>query len=241
MKVEIWSDFVCPYCYIGKRRFESALGEFAQAKNVEIVYHSFELDPYADRDQYVDIHGALSQKFNISYEQAKAMNENVGRQAQTQGLTYNFDAMVPTNTFNAHRLMHYAKANGKMAEMVEILFRSYFTDGRHIGDEETLAVLAEEAGLSKKQALEVLLSDRYAEDVRSDEQDAQQLGIQGVPFYVINRKYAVSGAQPKEVFINALNRAWSEEQPLTILNNSDSATDNDNNCSDGICRTPMDK
>jgi len=237
MKVEIWSDFICPYCYIGKRRFESALSEFPYKEQMEVIYRSFELDPHAEKDQHTDIHGALARKFHISYEQAKSMNENVGRLARDVGLTYRFEKMIPTNTFDAHRLMHFAKAHGRMKEMVEILFRSYFTDGKHIGDREVLARLAEEAGLNREEALRALHSDQYVQDVRADEAEANRFGIQGVPFYVINRKYAVSGAQSQDLFLQALNQAWKDEQGLTILNSDDVQSHEANSCHDGVCRT----
>lgn len=230
MKVEIWSDVVCPFCYIGKRRFEEALNQLQNQEQVEVTYHSFELDPYSKKDQHSDIHGVLAQKYGMSYEKAKEMNANVGKQAQGVGLTYNFDTMIPTNTFDAHRLMHFAKSKGKLVEMTERLFRAYFTEGKNIGDHDTLVGLAEEIGLDKNEASGILSSDTYTSDVRSDEQEAQSLGIQGVPFFVINRKYAVSGAQPTEIFLNALTKAQSEEKPLTILNTNDDGT-----CSDGSC------
>ena len=233
MKIEIWSDFVCPFCYIGKRRFEEALQQFSNSNNVEVIFRSFELDPYSKKDQYTDIHSVLAKKYGMSYEKAKSMNENVGRQAKTVGLTYNFDGMIPTNTFDAHRLMHFAKSKNKMIEMTERLLHAYFTDSKNISDDETLANLAEEVGLNKTEVMEMLNSDAFTAEVRFDEQEAQQLGIQGVPFFVVNRKYAVSGAQPTEVFVNALNKAWSEEQPLTILNST--SNKDDSTCFDGSC------
>jgi predicted DsbA family dithiol-disulfide isomerase len=230
MKVEIWSDVVCPFCYIGKQRFENALQQFPNPEKVEVIYKSFELDPYSKKDQHSDLHGALAQKFGMSYEKAKEMNANMTRQAKEVGLTYNLDTAIPTNTFDAHRLMHFAKSKGKMKEVAERLFEAYFTHYEHIGDRGTLAKIAEETGLNRDEAAKMLESDDFTKEVRLDEQEAQQLGVQGVPFFVINRKYAVSGAQPVEVFINALNKAWSEEQPLTVLNDDSNGT-----CTDGSC------
>ncbi|MCQ6561041.1 DsbA family oxidoreductase [Paenibacillus mendelii] len=211
MKIEIWSDYLCPFCYIGKRKFENALVQFPHKDNVEVVFRSFELGPDAPKDPGLSMDQILASKYGMSLEQAKAANDNVASQAQTVGLTYHFDTMIPTNSFDAHRLTHYAAAQGKGAEMQERLFQAYFTDSSHIGDRETLAQLAAEIGLDRNEASAVLASDQYAQDVRADEQEGSQLGIKGVPFFVINRKYAVSGAQPSEVFLEALQKAWGEE------------------------------
>lgn len=234
MKVEIWSDYVCPFCYIGKRKFEAALERFEGKRNVETIYRSFELDPNARRNAGHDVHDMLASKYGMSREQAMAMNADVGRQAQEVGLNYRFDTMIPTNTFDAHRLSHFAAANGKAHEMTERLLEAYFTDSRHIGDHETLAELADEVGLDKQAAAETLAGGDYAEEVRFDEQEAARFGVRGVPFFVINRKYAVSGAQPSEVFLQTLQKAWEEERPLAILNDpGDSAADAA--CVDGMC------
>jgi predicted DsbA family dithiol-disulfide isomerase len=235
MKIEVWSDFVCPFCYIGKRRLETALENFPHRGEVEVIYRSFELDPTAKKGAHSDIHALLAAKYGISYEEAKAMNARVGAQAQAVGLTYHFDTMILTNTFDAHRLMHYAARQGKMAEMTERLMKAYFTDSKDIGDHETLAELAEEVGLDKADVLAMLKSGDFADDVRQDEQEAAALGVRGVPFFVLNRKYAVSGAQPLEVFAQALEKAWQEEQPLTLLNDGDA---DDAVCEDGACRVP---
>jgi predicted DsbA family dithiol-disulfide isomerase len=210
MKVEIWSDVMCPFCYIGKRRFEAALQQFPNKDDIEVVYRSFELDPNAKRDVNQDVHDMLASKYGMSREEAKAKNDEVAGQAKDLGLTYNFDNMILTNTFDSHRLMHFAASYGKMQEMTERLFKAYFTDSKHIGDHETLAALAAEVGLDKNEAAKMLAGDEYTKEVRADEHEAGQLGIRGVPFFVINRKYAISGAQPVEVFLEALQKAWDE-------------------------------
>jgi predicted DsbA family dithiol-disulfide isomerase len=237
MKVEIWSDFVCPFCYIGKRRFEAALERFSNKNNVEVVYRSFELDPNAPRNVDYDVHEMLASKYGMSREKAKAMNDDMTRQAQSVGLTYHFDTAVVTNTFDAHRLAHFAGRYGKAQEMTERLLKAYFTDSRHIGDHETLAALAAEVGLDKDEAARMLAGDEFTKEVRHDEQEARRLGITGVPFFVINQKYAISGAQPSEVFVEALQKAWDEDHPLTLLNdpNNDVA---DGACVDGVCTPP---
>ncbi|GGE30356.1 DSBA oxidoreductase [Pullulanibacillus camelliae] len=234
MKIEVWSDFVCPFCYIGKRHLEEALKSLPDVSQVTIDYKSFELDPHSPKDSDGDIHASLAKKFGVSYEQAKAMNDRMTEQAKEAGLTYHFDTMIPTNTFDAHRLMHYAESFGKKAEMTERLLKAYFTDSKHIGDHETLSILAEEVGLNKEDVQAMLTGTDYADVVRQDEQEAQQLNVQGVPFFVINRKYAISGAQPIEVFSNALKKVHQEEQPLMVLNE----TTDEAICADGSCQIP---
>lgn len=210
MKIEVWSDFGCPFCYIGKRRLERALESFSHRDEIELVYRSFELDPGAPKDTESSIHELLAVKYGLSLEQAQESNCNVAQQAQTEGLTYNFDTIIPTNTFDAHRLAHYAGEQGKAKEMTERLFRAYFTDSLHIGDWDTLVRLAEEVGLEGTAVREVLEQDTYADVVREDENEARRLGIRGVPFFVLRGKYAVSGAQPLEIFQGALLRAWED-------------------------------
>ncbi|XEC92928.1 DsbA family oxidoreductase [Paenibacillus tarimensis] len=235
MKIEIWSDFICPFCYIGKRRFEAALEQFEGKESVEIIYKSFELDPQSKRDLDHDIHDMIAMKYSISRERAIAMHEGVTEQAQAVGLTYRFDTAIPTNTFDAHRLMHYADQHGKMREMTERLLKAYFTESKHIGDHETLAGLAAEVGLDKNGASNMLAGNDCSEEVRADEQEAGKLGIRGVPHFVINRKYAITGAQPSEVFLQALQRAWAEEQPLMANDDDAGQSAADGSCGDGIC------
>jgi predicted DsbA family dithiol-disulfide isomerase len=230
MKVEIWSDYACPFCYIGKRKFEAALESFPHRGEIEVVYKSFELDPNAKRDIDTDIHTMLSSKYGMSRDQAIAMNANVGEQARSVGLDFRFDTMVLTNTFDAHRLTQYAQEHGLGHEMSERLFHAYFTESKHLGDRETLVALAAEVGLDPAETAEVLAGHTGSQEVRADEQEAQALGVRGVPFYVINRKYGVSGAQPTEVFAEALDKAWSEENPLILMNEGAEGI-----CEDGFC------
>lgn len=240
MKVEIWSDIGCPFCYIGKRRFEAALERFAHQQDVEVVYRSFELDPRAPRDVPHDVYDMLAGKYGMSREQAKAMNVNVGEQAKSVGLDFQFDTIILTNTFDAHRLIHFAAEHGKMKEMAERLFRAYFTDSLHVGDRAVLAGLAAEVGLDEQAAASMLAGDGYAEQVAANEREAARLGIRGVPYFVIDRRYAVSGAQPEEVFLGALNKAWSEKQPLTVLS-PDAGEAGGEACADGSCAVPPPK
>ncbi|SEK34103.1 Predicted dithiol-disulfide isomerase, DsbA family [Paenibacillus sp. cl141a] len=235
MKVEIWSDFMCPFCYIGKRRFESALEQFPHKDQVEVVYRSFELDPNASYKPGVSMDELLAAKYGMSIEQAKAANANVTQQAASVGLTYHMDRVIPANSFNAHRLVHFAVQHGKMKDMTERLFRAYFTDAENLEDKNLLADLAAEVGLEREQAMAVLESDAFQSEVRADEAAATNLGIRGVPFFVLGGKYAVSGAQPLEVFTDALDKAYREANPLVMVNESDS---NDGMCADGSCDLP---
>ena len=234
MKIEVWSDFVCPFCYIGKRRLEEALEQFPHKDQVEVVFRSFELDPNAKKQYDMTIHEIIAKKYGISVEEAKRVNADIGRQAESVGLTFRFDTMKPTNTFDAHRLAKYAKAQGKLSEMTERLFRAYFTDSKWISDHDVLVELAGEAGLDREEVKQVLESSRYTDEVRKDEEEAARFGVRGVPFFVLNRKYAISGAQPIEVFIQALEKVWKEENansPLRPL-----AADGGGQCMDGSCQ-----
>ncbi|GGG90969.1 DsbA family oxidoreductase [Paenibacillus radicis (ex Gao et al. 2016)] len=232
MKIEVWSDFACPFCYIGKRRLEGALEQFAHRDDVEVEFRSFELDPNAKRDVDYDVNDMLSKKYGMSREQAEANNRNLTEQARTLGLDYHMDKMVLTNTFDAHRLTHLAAKSGKREEMAERLFKAYFTEGKHLGDHDTLADLAVEVGIDRGEALEALKSPTYTQEVRADEQEASQIGVRGVPFFVIDRKYAVSGAQPSEVFLQAVQQAYQESKPLTVIGGDEG---DDASCTDGVC------
>jgi len=235
MKVEIWSDFMCPFCYIGKRRFESALEQFPNKDQVEVVYRSFELDPNASYKPGVSMDELLASKYGMSLEQAKAANANVTQQAAGVGLTYHMDRIIPANSFDAHRLVHFAAQHGKMKEMTERLFYAYFTEGGNLEDKNLLSDLAAEVGLDREQAAATLDSDAFQTEVRADEAAASQLGIRGVPFFVLGGKYAVSGAQPLEVFTDALDKAYREANPLVMMNDSG---DNGGMCTDGSCDLP---
>ncbi|GMA49686.1 DSBA oxidoreductase [Alicyclobacillus contaminans] len=212
MKVEIWSDFVCPFCYMGKRHFEQALEQWPDKDKVEIIYRSFELDPSAPRNTGKSLHSVLAEKFGITVERARAMNADVARRAKAVGLDYHMDTIIPTNTFDAHRLMHFAAGKHRSVEMVERLFRAYFTDCKDIGDRDTLAELAGEVGLPQADVRDMLERGDYTREVRQDEREGQALGIHGVPCFVVDRVVAVSGAQPVEVFLDAFRRAEAAHQ-----------------------------
>jgi len=232
MNIEIWSDFVCPFCYIGKRRLEQALEQFPHRKDVTVVFRSFELDPNAPKETPLTIHEIIAQKYGITVEEAKRANADIGRQAEAVGLTFRFETMKPTNTFDAHRLAQYAKEKGKLQDVVEQLFFAYFTESKHISDRDVLLDIAEAAGLDRSETEAVLDGDRYTEQVREDEAEAAQLGVRGVPFFVLNRKYAISGTQPIEVFRQALEKVWEEEQQASSLQ---PLADEGGACTDGNC------
>lgn len=234
MKVEIWSDYQCPFCYIGKRRFEEALKQFENKAQVEVSFRSFELNPEAERDINMSQNEMLAKKYGMSHADVEANNQNLTQQAKELGLEYHLDKVVLTNSFDAHRLMHFAESKGKENEMNELLFKAYFTEGKHIGDHAILVNLAEEAGLDKSEAEAMLAGTAFTAEVRGDEQEGSQLGITGVPFFVINRKYGISGAQPTEAFLDTLKKIWAEENPLQMVN--DPATSDA--CTDGSCNVP---
>ncbi|KGP74457.1 DsbA family oxidoreductase [Pontibacillus yanchengensis] len=212
MQIEVWSDFVCPFCYIGKRRLEEALAEFPEADQVDISFKSFELDPSAPVDSDKNTYERLAAKYGKSLEEAKQMTEGVRQQAEQVGLQFDFDHMIPTNTFDAHRLFQKAHEKGLGDKVSEKLFHAHFEATKHIGNRETLTALALEAGMAQEDVDAAFQEEQYAESVRKDEQEAQQIGVQGVPFFVFNRKFAISGAQPKEAFMQGLNKALEEEK-----------------------------
>ncbi len=215
LTIDIWSDIACPWCYIGKRNLESALAEVAgdaDAPEVRVTFHSYELAP----DTPVDFAGSeidfLAGHKGMSRAQVEQMLERVTGAASQAGLEYRFDRLQHTNTVKAHELLHYAKAQGRQQEMAERLMAAYFTEGRHVGRIDDLAALAEEAGLDAEGARAALESGEYLDAVRRDQQQAQAYGIQGVPFFVIDAQYGVSGAQPAETFADVLRDVWKKRQ-----------------------------
>jgi len=206
MKIEIWSDFVCPFCYIGKRKLEIALEKFKYKDEVELVFRSFELDHSSKKQSSENINEIIAKKYGISVEQAKASNVQILEQAKEVGLNYNFDKMIPTNSFDAHRLSHYAKEEGKMNEMSERILKAYFVESLNISDHKVLAECAKEVGLDYKKALEVLESNQYSSQVREDEIAASKREISGVPYFVFDNKYSVSGARSSQQFLEVLDK-----------------------------------
>ncbi|MNI39778.1 DSBA-like thioredoxin domain protein [compost metagenome] len=238
MKIDVWSDFACPFCYIGKRRLEHALSQFADRDQVEVVFRSFQLDPNARTDESRDIHEILAGKYGMTREKAVAMNEQLAEQARGVGLQFNFDTLVPTNTLDGHRLNHYAATKGKEKALTERLLKAYFTDSVNIGDRKVLVSLAAEAGLDAAEVTAVLESDAYTAEVEQDIDAAQALNVTGVPFFVFNNKYAVSGAQPGPVFTEVLDTVWAEEQKapkLQVVGQPKSQASDAEGCDDGSC------
>ncbi len=205
--VEIWSDVVCPFCYIGKRNFEAALNRFEQKDGVKIIWKSFELDPGAVFKPGVSIHESLAAKYGQTVEWAKQAAAQVSAMAVGAGLKFAIDRTAGANTFNAHRLVHLAAKHGLQDKAEERFFAAYFTEGKQIGDKAVLAELAGEIGLPPDETAALLDGDRYAREVRDDEQEGRVLGINAVPSFIINRKYAVRGAQPPDAFLKALETA----------------------------------
>jgi predicted DsbA family dithiol-disulfide isomerase len=210
IKVEIWSDFMCPFCYLGKRNFEQALSKCSSKDSVTIVWKSFQLMPELKTDTTVNIHRFLAKAKGWSLETATQMNDRVGAAAKVAGLTYNYDVMKVANTFLAHCYSHYALQKGKQSEVEEQLFRAYFTEGKNLDDITTLTSLGGELGFDKVELEKALRIGQFISAVQYDIQQAEQMGINGVPFFLINGKYTVSGAQPSEVFLETLERAAKE-------------------------------
>jgi predicted DsbA family dithiol-disulfide isomerase len=215
MKVEIWSDVVCPFCYVGKRKFENALGQFAHRDDVEIEWKSFQLTPDFQPIPGESIHASLAKKKGVSEAEGRQMGDRMTLIAKEVGLNYNFDNTIPANTFLAHQLIHFAAHHGQQGAMKERLFAAYYLEGQDINPVETLVKLAAEIGLDAAAARQALEAGTYANEVRRDEYEAQQIGVRGVPFFVFEDKYAVSGAQPSEVFAEVLDKVWSEAHPKT--------------------------
>lgn len=233
MKVEIWSDVMCPFCYIGKRRFEDALGQFAHKDQIEIEWKSFQLNPDLKTDPSININEYLAQKKGWTLDYAQRMNDHVTEMAAQVGLTYDFDKAIVANSFNAHRVSHLAKKHGLGDAMEEALFNAYFTQGKNIDDTETLVELGVSIGLKAEDINQTLESHDFVDAVKHDIAEAQYLGIQGVPFFVMNNKYGVSGAQAVPVFTETLEKSYGDWQlenskpKLTVIEGESCGPDGD--------------
>jgi predicted DsbA family dithiol-disulfide isomerase len=210
MKIEIWSDVVCPFCYIGKRKIEKALDKFPFRDKVEIEWKSFQLNPDQVTDPKISTLEHLSQSKGWSMDQTREITSNVVNMAAAQGLEFDFERAVVANTKNAHRLIHLAKASGKDAEMKERLLRAYFSEGKNVDDFATLIALGGEVGLPEVEVAAMLESGRFEDAVDQDIYEGRQIGVRGVPFFVLDRKFGISGAQADEVFDQTLEKAWAE-------------------------------
>ncbi len=237
MKVEIWSDVACPWCWIGKRRFENALSQFEHRDEVEVVWRSYELDPQAPRQHGVKQAELLAKKYGMPAEQVRAMTDRVAGEGRKEGLAFDFDRVQSGNTFDAHRLIHLAAASGLEKEMVDRLYRAYFSEGEALGDVDTLVRIAAEVGLDADEARVTLEGDALSGEVRADQERARTFGITGVPFFAIDERFGVSGAQPPLALLEALRRAWREQAPAAVGAEGDTGggADAADACADGSC------
>ena len=210
MRVDVWVDLVCPWCYLGKRRFEQALGAFPHRDGIEVTFHSFQLDPSLPKGEKVAQLDMLTSRYGIPPAQVEQMQAQLERTAAAEGLEYHLRGGMTGNTFDAHRLVHLAQAVGRGDAVVERFYRAHFTEQRSLFDDDSLVDLAAEAGLDPVEARRVLKDDDYADAVAADEREARELGATGVPFFVIDERYGVSGAQSAELFGEVLARAWSD-------------------------------
>lgn len=222
MRIDVWSDVVCPWCYIGKRHLESALADFEHSDEVEVVYHSFELDPTAPQVPVETTVEALAKKFGTDVDQARELMAQANVPAKAAGLDFRHEDTPHARTIDAHRLLHLAKAEGKQAALKEELLAAYFSRGESMGDHAVLKRAAVNVGIDEARADEVLAGEEYAADVQADIDQARAYGATGVPFYVVEGKYGVSGAQPTELFDQLLEKVYAETKPaLTIIGDGD--------------------
>jgi predicted DsbA family dithiol-disulfide isomerase len=233
VNIEIFSDVVCPWCAIGKRRFDVALERFGHRDDVDVTWRAFELDPGAPALAEGDLASHLASKYAMTKEQAVASQERLAAMAAQEGLEFHFDRARRANTFDAHRLLHHALEVGLQDALKERLFLAYFRDGEAISDHETLVRLAEESGLDGTKASEILASGLYDDDVRSDEADARALGITGVPFFLIDRHFGISGAQSPDSILDVLDQAWADTHSGLVL-----STDSETKCDEESCSLP---
>ncbi|MBB6369973.1 DsbA family protein [Chryseobacterium shigense] len=228
MKIEIWSDVMCPFCYIGKHNFEQALEKLPFKNEIEVEWKSFQLDPTLDTSKPQNTIEYFKEKKGFPAEQASQMINQVAQMGKGAGIDFNFEKAIITNTFTAHKLLHLAKKHGKSNEMEEALFKAHFIDGKNVGDLEELVSLAENTGIDKDEARKALTTDQFDYGINQDIQEAKNNGISGVPFFILNGKYAVSGAQLAEVFADALQQTYKETvSPLKDLSQGGASCDAD--------------
>jgi len=222
LRIDIWSDIACPWCYVGKRRLESALARFRAQRSdaqIELTWHSFQLDPSAPRTLPAESCYAerLGRKYGVSPAQGQAMVENMVRTAAGDGIAMDFERIRPGNTFDAHRLLHWAHTRGQQDALKERFLRAYLCEGQPIGEPEALVRLAEDVGLNVDEAQDIVSGDAFAREVRADIQAARELGISGVPFFVFARRYGVSGAQAPDTLLGVLEKTWAERAPVQLV------------------------
>jgi len=215
MRIDIWSDVVCPWCYVGKRRFEKALAGFQHRHEVQVVHRSFQLNPAAPAGQISPRRASLMSKYGWSDAQVDTMNARMEQTAADEGLNFDLSDGVTGNTLDAHRVLHLAHDRGRQDEVIERLYRAYFTEKRSLFDTGSLVALAAEAGLDRDEVRRVLAGTEYADAVARDIEEARRLGANGVPFFVIDQRYGISGAQPADVFSQALTRVWADAHAMS--------------------------
>ena len=231
MKIELWSDFACPFCYIGKKRFEKALGAFPHKDKVEVIYKAYQLNPNAPKVMTDSPAETFAKGHRLTVDKALEKFNMFETQAQTVGLKYDYTNIQMTNSFDAHRIAKWANKFNKEQELTERFMSGYFTEGLNIADQDTILKLVAELGLDVKIAKEVITSNQFADQVHAEIKEGREVGVQGVPFFVLNRKYGVSGAQPVEYFTKVLETLWAEEKPLEAVNGAD----NGHSCTDESC------
>ena len=227
LKVEVWSDIMCPFCYIGKRNYEMALAQFENADQVEIIWKSFQLDPSLPETSSENVYEYLANRKGLGLEQVKQLHKNVTNTARTVGLEYNFDKTQISNSFKAHQLIQLAKSKNLGDEAEEVLFYAYFTEGKNLSNTSVLVELGQKIGLNSSEIISALEDKRFEKNVIKDIEEAQQIGVKGVPFFVFDRKYAISGAQPIDTFLNTLvqvHKEWEENKNSSLSINSDGET-----------------
>lgn len=229
MRIEIWSDIMCPFCYIGKKHLDEAIAQLPFKDEVTVEWKSFQLAPDLSQNETIAISTYLEERKGMDASQIKAMNEQLTEMGKTVGITFNMDDALGVNTSNAHRLIHFAQANGLGSEMKERLFKAYFTEGKNVGDTTTLMELAVELGFDASIVEEMLASDEFVFEVASDALDAQDMKVQSVPFFVLDRKYGFAGAQPVSSFVDALTQTYNEGKASASTDSAPSC-DIEGNC-----------
>lgn len=228
MKIEIWSDVMCPFCYIGKKNFEQALDQLPFKDEVEVEWKSFQLDPTLQPGETKTTAEYFREKKGFPEEQAKQMTAQVVQMGKTSGIDFNFEKALITNTFPAHKILHLAKKHGKSSEMEEELFKAHFLNGENVGNTELLSNIAEKLAINKDEALQTLTTDEFDYDVNQDIMEGRNNGVTGVPYFILNGKYAVSGAQPTELFVEALTQTYNETvKPFKSAKGNDLSCDTD--------------
>lgn len=231
MQIKIWSDIRCPFCYIGKKHFETALNSFPHKDSITIEWKSFELDPNLQTAAHTDALSHFVESKGIDRDRAQQMFDQVTAMAANAGLDFNLEQSIPANSLNAHRLLHLAKQQGLANETKEALLKAHLCEGKNIDDTNVLSDISKSLGLDVNQVNQMLASDDFKYDVRQDEMEARNLGISSVPFFVIDGKYGVSGAQPADVFTRALKESWEKHQnEIQVIANDSASCDTDGNC-----------